>query len=49
MHFEENSWVLTRERYPDDLTIAITDVVIDVNNLQDAYEITKHEQCPADP
>jgi hypothetical protein len=49
MLFEESSWVLTREQFPDDLTVAIAQAVIDTNGLKDAYEITKHEQCPADP
>jgi hypothetical protein len=49
LHFKENSWVLTREQFPDDLTIAITQAVIDSNNLQEKYETTKHENCPADP
>lgn len=49
MHSVENSWLLTRERYPDALTVAIADQIIDENGLQDAYEFTKHEACPSDP
>jgi hypothetical protein len=46
IHFEESSWVLTREQFPDDLTVALAQAVIDLNGLQDAYEIIKHEDCP---
>lgn len=49
MHSVENSWLLTRERYPDALTVATADQIIDENGLQDAYEFTKHEACPSDP
>jgi len=41
--------VLTREQFPDDVTIATAQAAIDMNALQDAYDITKHEQCPTDP
>jgi len=40
---------LTRERYPDALTIATAQGIIDANGLQDAYAVTKHEACPMDP
>jgi hypothetical protein len=49
LNFKENSWVLTREQFPDDLTIGKTQDVINMNGLQEAYETTKHENCPADP
>lgn len=49
LNFVENSWLLTRERYPDAATVAIADQIIAENGLQDAYEFTKHEACPSDP
>jgi hypothetical protein len=45
----EYSWVLTRERYPDALTVSYANQVIEENGLQDKYAITKHENCPVDP
>jgi len=45
----EYSWLLTRERYPDALTLAEAQAVIDANGLEDKYNITKHENCPLDP
>ncbi|XP_065340999.1 apolipoprotein D-like [Cloeon dipterum] len=39
------SWVLTRQRIPDEATIAKAEGVINANSLQDKYKITNQQNC----
>ncbi|XP_065340545.1 lazarillo protein-like [Cloeon dipterum] len=43
------AWVLTRERFPDDATLAEIERVIADNQLADRWEITPNDNCPEDP
>jgi hypothetical protein len=45
----EFSWLLTRERIPNDQTLADAQQVIDANGLADVFEITAQVNCPEDP
>ncbi|XP_065342360.1 apolipoprotein D-like [Cloeon dipterum] len=43
------AWVITRERFPDDVTLAEIERVIAANQLADEWEITPNDNCPEDP